>query len=113
MDTRGQGMFSDSSDIYFTVGCCIEICTCRCKRVRIGSIIGIFALLQVTTVPDEGENSFKMPRASVVHMTSTATRPQHMSQVSIFFNLLSIIKYQVFLRRRLIADSQCCGCKFD
>ncbi|XP_033299495.1 facilitated trehalose transporter Tret1-2 homolog isoform X1 [Bombus bifarius] len=35
----------------------------------------------VTTVPDEGENSFKMPRASVVHMTSTATRPQHMSQV--------------------------------
>ncbi|XP_076226371.1 facilitated trehalose transporter Tret1-2 homolog isoform X1 [Nomia melanderi] len=35
----------------------------------------------VTTVPDEGEHSFKMPRASVVHMTSTATRPQHMSQV--------------------------------
>ena len=43
---------------------------------------GVF-YLQVTTVPDEGENSFKMPRASVVHMTSTATRPQHMSQVSI------------------------------
>lgn len=42
----------------------------------------IFGVLQVTTVPDEGENSFKMPRASVVHMTSTATRPQHMSQVS-------------------------------
>nr|KAF7392438.1 hypothetical protein H0235_017437 [Vespula pensylvanica] len=36
---------------------------------------------QVTTVPDEAEDSFKMPRASVVHMTSTATRPQHMSQV--------------------------------
>ncbi|KAG7203031.1 hypothetical protein KM043_010156 [Ampulex compressa] len=35
----------------------------------------------VTTVPDEGESNFKMPRASVVHMTSTATRPQHMSQV--------------------------------
>ena len=44
-------------------------------------------MLQVTTVPDEGENSFKMPRASVVHMTSTATRPQHMSQVSILFFL--------------------------
>lgn len=38
-------------------------------------------------MPDEGENSFKMPRASVVHMTSTATRPQHMSQVSILFFL--------------------------
>ncbi|XP_015591197.1 facilitated trehalose transporter Tret1-2 homolog isoform X2 [Cephus cinctus] len=36
---------------------------------------------RVTTVPDEGEDGFKMPRASVVHMTSTATRPQHMSQV--------------------------------
>ncbi|XP_014612827.1 PREDICTED: facilitated trehalose transporter Tret1-2 homolog [Polistes canadensis] len=35
----------------------------------------------VTTVPDEAEDSFKMPRASVVHMTSTATKPQHMSQV--------------------------------
>ncbi|XP_035724804.1 facilitated trehalose transporter Tret1-2 homolog isoform X1 [Vespa mandarinia] len=35
----------------------------------------------VTTVPDEAVDSFKMPRASVVHMTSTATRPQHMSQV--------------------------------
>lgn len=44
-------------------------------------------MLQVTTVPDEGENSFKMPRASVVHMTSTATRPQHMSQVSILLFL--------------------------
>lgn len=41
---------------------------------------------QVTTVPDEGENSFKMPRASVVHMTSTATRPQHMSQVGTLFD---------------------------
>ncbi|EZA51701.1 hypothetical protein X777_09457 [Ooceraea biroi] len=36
--------------------------------------------MYVTTIP-EGENNFKMPRASVVHMTSTATRPQHMSQV--------------------------------
>ncbi|KAI4481288.1 hypothetical protein M0804_009408 [Polistes exclamans] len=36
---------------------------------------------RVTTVPDEAEDSFKMPRASVVHMTSTATKPQHMSQV--------------------------------
>ncbi|XP_077278581.1 facilitated trehalose transporter Tret1-2 homolog isoform X2 [Temnothorax americanus] len=35
----------------------------------------------VTTIPDEGEDNFKMPRASVVHMTSTATRPHHMSQV--------------------------------
>ncbi|KYN06044.1 hypothetical protein ALC62_03044, partial [Cyphomyrmex costatus] len=34
----------------------------------------------VTTIPDEGEDNFKMPRASVVHMTSTATRPHHMSQ---------------------------------
>ncbi|XP_008546660.1 facilitated trehalose transporter Tret1-2 homolog isoform X1 [Microplitis demolitor] len=33
----------------------------------------------VTTVPEE--NGFRMPRASVVHMTSTATRPQHLSQV--------------------------------
>ncbi|KAK2582894.1 hypothetical protein KPH14_008968 [Odynerus spinipes] len=40
-----------------------------------------FGKFQVTTVPDEAEDNFKMPRASVVHMTSTATRPQHMSQV--------------------------------
>ncbi|KAF7381244.1 hypothetical protein HZH68_016119 [Vespula germanica] len=39
-----------------------------------------YGMLEVTTVPDEAEDSFKMPRASVVHMTSTATRPQHMSQ---------------------------------
>lgn len=51
------------------------------------SSVSLLALLQVTTVPDEGENSFKMPRASVVHMTSTATRPQHMSQVSILLFL--------------------------
>ncbi|TGZ54516.1 hypothetical protein DBV15_04590 [Temnothorax longispinosus] len=37
----------------------------------------------VTTIPDEGEDNFKMPRASVVHMTSTATRPHHMSQVNV------------------------------
>ncbi|XP_012285386.1 facilitated trehalose transporter Tret1-2 homolog isoform X2 [Orussus abietinus] len=39
--------------------------------------------VEVTTVPEgeRGEESFKMPRASVVHMTSTATRPQHMAQV--------------------------------
>ncbi|KYN15287.1 hypothetical protein ALC57_12336, partial [Trachymyrmex cornetzi] len=36
----------------------------------------------VTTIPDEGEDNFKMPRASVVHMTSTATRPHHMSQTA-------------------------------
>lgn len=35
----------------------------------------------MTTIPDEGEDNLKMPRASVVHMTSTATRPHHMSQV--------------------------------
>ncbi|XP_011305949.1 facilitated trehalose transporter Tret1-2 homolog isoform X1 [Fopius arisanus] len=35
----------------------------------------------VTTVPEEAENGFRMPRASMVHMTSTATRPQHLSQV--------------------------------
>lgn len=44
-------------------------------------------------MPDEGENSFKMPRASVVHMTSTATRPQHMSQVSITVPLTVIRAY--------------------
>lgn len=56
----------------------------------------MFGLLQVTTVADEGENSFKMPRASVVHMTSTATRPQHMSQVSITLLELLLFEY-VFL----------------
>ncbi|XP_012532698.1 facilitated trehalose transporter Tret1 isoform X4 [Monomorium pharaonis] len=34
---------------------------------------------RITTIADDGED--KMPRASVVHMTSTATRPHHMSQV--------------------------------
>ncbi|XP_003427598.1 facilitated trehalose transporter Tret1-2 homolog isoform X1 [Nasonia vitripennis] len=38
-------------------------------------------LQSVTTVPDEAEDGFKVPRATVVHMASTATRPQHMSQV--------------------------------
>lgn len=46
-------------------------------------------------MPDEGENSFKMPRASVVHMTSTATRPQHMSQVSITVPLIVIRAYLI------------------
>ncbi|XP_043480008.1 facilitated trehalose transporter Tret1-2 homolog isoform X1 [Leptopilina heterotoma] len=35
----------------------------------------------VTTVSDEGEDSFRVPKASVVYMASTATRPQAMSQV--------------------------------
>lgn len=54
---------------------------------------------QVTTVPDEAEDSFKMPRASVVHMTSTATRPQHMSQVlTRSFNLYEIHAYYILRR---------------
>lgn len=44
----------------------------------------VWLILQVTTVPDEAEVGFKVPRATVVHMASTATRPQHMSQVSAF-----------------------------
>ncbi|XP_020708893.2 facilitated trehalose transporter Tret1-like isoform X2 [Athalia rosae] len=35
----------------------------------------------VTTVPDHSGNGYKMPRASVVHVTSSATRPHHMAQV--------------------------------
>jgi len=67
-------------------------------------LIVICILLQVTTIPDEGEDNFKMPRASVVHMTSTATRPHHMSQVHIinrdchyFFKFMIIINNQVYI----------------
>lgn len=63
------------------------------RREYSGVIFGVF---QVTTVPDEGENSFKMPRASVVHMTSTATRPQHMSQVSTHASSKSRSYYRSF-----------------
>lgn len=65
---------------------CFNVRNIMMKDVRVEGVYRVF-WLQVTTVPDEGENSFKMPRASVVHMTSTATRPQHMSQVSILFSL--------------------------
>lgn len=40
----------------------------------------MYFLLQVT-IPDKAGPGFKVPRATVVHMASTATRPQHMSQV--------------------------------
>lgn len=50
-------------------------------RYMCGSIVSLI-LFQVTTVPDEGEDSFRVPKASVVYMASTATRPQAMSQVS-------------------------------
>ncbi|KOX80765.1 Facilitated trehalose transporter Tret1-2 like protein [Melipona quadrifasciata] len=58
-----------------------EFCLDNFSEVWIISVAVVWRKIAVTTVPDEGENSFKMPRASVVHMTSTATRPQHMSQV--------------------------------
>ncbi|KAJ8674200.1 hypothetical protein QAD02_005462 [Eretmocerus hayati] len=39
-------------------------------------------MLQVTTVPNEADYGFKVPRSTVVHMASTSSsRPQHMSQL--------------------------------
>lgn len=72
---------------------------------RVTAYLLYWALLQVTTVPDEGENSFKMPRASVVHMTSTATRPQHMSQVSITVLLRAYYYYYYYSNRTRIDSS--------
>ncbi|XP_036149220.1 facilitated trehalose transporter Tret1 isoform X1 [Monomorium pharaonis] len=58
-------------------------CHAEATRVRRGGDTHTRALNndeeEITTIADDGED--KMPRASVVHMTSTATRPHHMSQV--------------------------------